>query len=397
LLHNPGTLRNIAPLTDKEMALRSLRRALLAVCILTTFTPAARAEVVFDGVAAGDVSNTDAILWTRADNDSSTTNLTAQVATDQGFANIVVTLGGTTRADSDFTLKLLASGLAANTRHYYRFLAPSGVLSPTGQFATAPAPSQRAAVKFGFSGDADGRFRPYHSIANLAAQKPDFFVFLGDAMYETASTGSPAVPLISAPTTDPTQLSEALKAYDKKYLENVLGVDPATGRPSTSGQQSLQPMLAATGSYTLLDNHELGNRPLQSGGAPPSAPPETTDPAFDVNTTGSYDNKTAAFQTIEKSFLDFHPTRASILGDPAGGYTLSGPQARHPPTHGATARRRSISRSNGAPTASTFRPTTAATVTSVWRSPATAARSTIPGRAPTTQAGQCSARRSCSG
>jgi hypothetical protein len=185
-------------------------------------------------------------------------------------------------------------------------------------------------VKFGFSGDADGRFRPYPSIANLATQKLDFFVFLGDAMYETASTGSPAVPVISGPTVDPTQLSEGLKAYDNKYLENVLGVDPATGRPSASGQQSLQPMLAATGSYTLLDNHELGNRSLQSGGAPPSAPPETTDPAFDVNTTGSYDNKTAAFQTVEKSFLDFHSTRAALLGDPAGGYTLSGPQVTAP-------------------------------------------------------------------
>ena len=185
-------------------------------------------------------------------------------------------------------------------------------------------------MKFGFSGDADGRFRPYPSIANLATQKLDFFVFLRDAMYETASTGSPAVPVISGPTVDPTQLSEGLKAYDNKYLENVLGVDPATGRPSASGQQSLQPMLAATGSYTLLDNHELGNRSLQSGGAPPSAPPETTDPAFDVNTTGSYDNKTAAFQTIEKSFLDFHPTRAALLGDPAAGYTLSGPQVTAP-------------------------------------------------------------------
>ncbi len=85
------------------MALRSLRRALLAVCILATLTPAARAEVVFDGVAAGDASSTDAVLWTRADNGGSTTNLTAQLATDQGFANIVATLGGTTRVDSDFT------------------------------------------------------------------------------------------------------------------------------------------------------------------------------------------------------------------------------------------------------------------------------------------------------
>jgi len=303
---------------------------LLALFILATLIPPARAEVVFDGVAAGDPSSTDAILWTRADNGGSTTRLTAQVATDQGFANIVATLSGTTGPDSDFALKLLASGLAANTRYYYRFLASSGVVSAIGQFATAPAPDQRAAVKFGFSGDADGRFRPYPSIANLPAQKLDFFIFLGDAMYETASTGSPAVPLMTGETTDPTQLEAGLKAYDKKYLENMLGVDPATGQPSASGQQSLQPMLAATGSYTLLDNHELGNRSLQSGGAPPSAPQETTDPAFDVNTTGSYDNKAPAFRSVEKAFLDFHPTRSSISGDPVKGFALSGPRVSAP-------------------------------------------------------------------
>ena len=312
------------------MALPSLRRALLAVCILATLTPAARGEVAFDGVAAGDPSSTDAILWTRADNGGNTTSLTAQVATDQAFANIVAALDGTTRSDSDFILKLPASGLAANTRYYYRFLAPGGVVSPVGQFVTAPAPNQRAAVKFGFSGDADGRFRPYPSIANLPAQKLDFFIFLGDAMYEIPSTGSPAVPVVSGETTDAAQLEEALKAYDRKYMENMLGVDPATGHPSVSGQQSLQPMLAATGSYTLLDNHELGNRSLQSGGAPPSAPPDTTDPAFDVNATRSYDNKTPAFRTVEKAFLDFHPTRSSISGDPVKGYTLSGPRVSAP-------------------------------------------------------------------
>jgi hypothetical protein len=246
LAYNSGILRNIASLTDKEMALPMLRRALLAVCIVTTLAAAARGEVVFEGVAAGDPSSTDAIVWTRADSGGSTTSLTAQVATDQGFANIVATLGGTTGSDSDFTLKLLASGLAANTRYYYRFLAPSGGVSPTGQFVTAPAPNQRAAVKFGFSGDADGHFRPYPSIANLPGQKLALFLFPGDAMYETASTGSPAVPLIIGETTDPGQLEEGLKAYDRKYMENMLGVDPASGHPIASGQQSLQPMLAAT-------------------------------------------------------------------------------------------------------------------------------------------------------
>ena len=111
-------------------------------------------------------------------------------------------------------------------------------------------------------------------------------------------------------------LATALTAYNQKYLNNVLGVDP-TGHPSSVGQQSLQPMFAATASYTLLDNHELGNRSLQSGGAPPNAPQGTPDPAFDVNNTGTYNNKTLAFQTIEKSYLDYHPARAAITRAPA--------------------------------------------------------------------------------
>ena len=119
------------------MALPSLRRTLLAVFILAALIPTARAEVVVGSVAAGDASSTDAILWTRADSGGRIADLTALVATDADFANIVATLSGTTSADSDFTLKLRAAGLTANTRYYYRFLAPGGVTSPTGQFTTA--------------------------------------------------------------------------------------------------------------------------------------------------------------------------------------------------------------------------------------------------------------------
>ena len=312
------------------MILRSLHCAVVAATFLAAVASEARPAVIFDGVAAGDVTSTDAILWARADDGGNTTRLTAQIATDPGFTNIVSALDGTTTAASDFTLKLDATGLTSNTRYYFHFVTPDGIASPTGQFTTAPMPSEKVDVRFGFSGDADGRFRPYLSIANIASQKLNYFIFLGDTMYETPDAGSLAVPTITGETTDPASLSRALAAYNQKYLNNVLGVNAANGQPALTGQQSLQPMLAATGTYTLIDNHELGNRSLQSGGAPLTATQGTTDPAFDVNKTGSYNNKTLAFQTIEKSYLDYHPTRASIVGSPATGYILAGPQVAAP-------------------------------------------------------------------
>jgi alkaline phosphatase D len=318
----------------REPAIRraaDARWVTFAVVVALAVAPAvASAAVAFDGVAAGDPSSTDAILWTRVANGGDSTELVAQIATDPGFNNIAATLRGNTGADSDFTLKLDATGLSANTHYYYRFIAPDGATSQTGQFTTAPTATQKVDVKFGFSGDADGRFRPYPLIATLASQQLNYFVFLGDTMYETASKGSASVPTITGQTSNADELATALTAYNQKYLNNLLGVSPATGLPSTTGQQSLQPMLVATGTYTLIDNHELGNRSLQSGGAPPTAPQGTADPRFDVNMTDGYNNKTAAFRTVEKSYLDYHPTRQSITGTAATGYTLTGPQLSAP-------------------------------------------------------------------
>jgi hypothetical protein len=40
-------------------------------------------------------------------------------------------------------------------------------------------------------------------------------------MYETASTGSPAVPVVTEQTTDPTALSNAITAYNQNYLIGI--------------------------------------------------------------------------------------------------------------------------------------------------------------------------------
>ena len=288
----------------------------IAACLLAFSLPAS-AAVTFDAVAAGDMSGTDTILWTRATDAGGATAVTAQVATDAAFRAIVWSGTGTTAAENDFTLKLNPTGLLPGTRYFYRFAADT--VSETGRFRTAPAPDRTDPVTFGFSGDADGRFRPYPSVAALPSHDLDFFIFLGDTIYETASglepTVSPAVPIL-APTSTPEECRAALAVYYRKYLENVSGVS-ATGAIDASGPRGLASMFAATGMYSLLDNHELGNASLQSGGAPlallTGRNPATT-PAFDANMTGTFHNQTTAFMTMEKAFFDYHPTRAGMAG-----------------------------------------------------------------------------------
>ena len=313
------------------------RSRLLAASILGAgaLAPAgfAQATPYFNGVATGDMTAQDAILWTRADNGGAATNLTAQVSTNAAFTQIVWTGAGNTVATNDYTLKLAATGLSGNTHYFYRFT-DGAISSQTGQFTTTPAANQRVAYKFGFTGDGDGNFRPFPSMNNFGtAANPgsvglNSFVFLGDTMYETASPGSPVVPLLK-PSSTAAQSAAALVAYDTKYLENISGVS-TSGVASPVGQQGLKSFLAAQGTYTLLDNHELGNKQLQSGGAPLAAASPNANPIYDANVTGSYNNATVGSLTTEKSFFNYHPTANDIQGTPTGGLTITGPIVNAP-------------------------------------------------------------------
>lgn len=304
-----------------------------AVMLALVAAVPAHAATLFNGVAAGDADEHSAVLWTRAKDGDRAVALVAQVAADPAFHDIVASLPGATVLANDYTLKLLAEALPSGRAYYYRFRAEDGTLSPVGRFFTAPPPNQPAEVTFGFSGDADGRFRPYPSIRDIARHRMQFFVFLGDTMYETASgTGagiSPAVPTLT-PASSAADAQRALPDYDRKYLENRTGVAPG-GAMTGAGQLGLQPMFAATAIYTLLDNHELGNASLQSGGAPASLlASRTTDPSLDVNRTGAFVNRSVAFRTVEKAFFNYHPTRADVQGTPETGLRFSGPVVQAP-------------------------------------------------------------------
>ncbi len=246
-------------------------------------------SVAFTGVAAGDATTADAIVWTRAVDTSlpaAATTLTAQVSTSSSFTS-PVTLTVSTDPAADFTAKLDFASLTAGTQYYYRFVGPGGETSGTGKFKTAPTPSTAAPLHFAFSGDNDGLIRPYALASTIPAQNLDFYVNLGDTIYENASNlttsgahngaswlNSPSVTLSNdslsfngiprafIPAGTPFATQAQLRAdYAKKYRENFLPVN-------TGGQASLKDLYAAQGNYTTWDNHELGNRKYIDGGAP---------------------------------------------------------------------------------------------------------------------------------
>src|SRR5262249_54336499 len=132
----------------------------------------------------------------------------------------------------------------------------------------------------------------------------DYFVWLGDTIYETAS-GVQGTPNFS-PAVNPTP---NLTEYWRKYREQFLPV-------STGPYAGLTNFFDATGHYTLLDNHELGNRQFINGGAPANAPFNTIDPQFDVNTTGTYMHNTAGYRTLLQAYDDYQPVRVATVSAP---------------------------------------------------------------------------------
>lgn len=260
--------------------------------------------IAFSGVAAGDMGVADAVLWTRvfdpATGRPARASITAQLATERDFRNIRHAWKGATDPERAGTVKIEATGLRSHTRYFYRFVSDEGLVSPTGRFTTAPRANERAAVRFAFSGDAHGGYRPYPLVRGFGELDLDYFVFLGDTVYEHASQGSPvtADPFISP--------AQALADYRRKYLENIAPVKP-------SGFPGLREMYAAQGNYTLLDNHELGNKQFVSGGAPPGDPPgkgvDAASPENDVNGSCSFINRTPGFTALLQAYLDFQPVR----------------------------------------------------------------------------------------
>ena len=164
-------------------------------------TPPKDSDFFPQSIASGDPRPDGVILWTRVlDAAKATADLTVtlQLATDEAFANLLQLDGKSgkdlpARAGQDHCVKVRLAGLAAGKLWFYRFsyaTAGKTYTSRTGRFKTAPAADEDVAVKFAVASCQDFNGKYYNSYARMLLEDLDFFVHLGDYVYET--TGNPS-------------------------------------------------------------------------------------------------------------------------------------------------------------------------------------------------------------
>jgi phosphodiesterase/alkaline phosphatase D-like protein len=194
------------------------------------------------GVGAFEIGQDRAILWTHvvpANPDTDTVVFRVEVATDAAFSNIVRHQAVHAKSKHDFTTRVLMTGLSPATQYHYRFVAPAtGAESPPGAFRTSPVDNDGSPTRFVVSGDSNlGYTGPlgldFHVLSAAAAEDPDFFVFFGDTIY--ADSG--ILPGGDAFTLD-----------EYREVHRLTRADP-----------HMQALLAATGTFSGWDDHEVRN------------------------------------------------------------------------------------------------------------------------------------------
>ena len=184
-----------------------------------------------EGVAAGDVTSTSAVLWTRARGGD---NVIVDVARDESFAQIERSFAVQTSSASDYTLKAKVEGLTPNTHYVYRFRAGTAT-SDLGTFVTAPDPAASRPLRFVFAGDADGSkhsdgtpiYNHFEVLDAAAKANPDFSLFFGDTIYG-----------------DRPPAARTVDDYRAKYKQN-------------RGYDAMRAFLAAAATYNTWDDHEV--------------------------------------------------------------------------------------------------------------------------------------------
>jgi alkaline phosphatase D len=208
------------------------------------------------GVASGDPTQNAVILWTRISPVDITLDreipVTWEVATDISFNGLVTRGEAMVGSKTDYTLKIDAVSLQANTTYYYRF-SSGRVTSDVGRTKTLPE-GDVSSVKLAVVSCANypaGFFNTY----DLAAQQRDIDVVLhlGDYIYEYGRGG---------------YATENAARLGREVLpegELLTLADYRTRYAQYRGDDSLQKLHGAAPFICVWDDHEISNDTYISG------------------------------------------------------------------------------------------------------------------------------------
>jgi alkaline phosphatase D len=145
------------------------------------------------GVASGDVSRDRAVIWSRADRPA---RMFVEYSTTERFENVRRVPGSAALETSDFTSRVVLTGLPEGQRIFYRVLFQDLAdirrwsLPAPGSFSTPPSAGRARNVTLAWSADTVGQGwginTPWGGLRlfeTMRAAEPDIFIHCGDTIY----------------------------------------------------------------------------------------------------------------------------------------------------------------------------------------------------------------------
>ena len=207
------------------------------------------------GVASGDPTQTQVIIWTRVTTEASYVDVSWQVSATEDFSSIEQSGTFATDTSRDFTVKVDVQNLNPNTQYYYRFMVgeASSIVGITQTLPEGSVDKASMAVVSCANYPA-GYFNVYKEILEQH-QKASFDVVLhlGDYIYEYGAGGY-ASEDAAALGREPSKGTECitLDDYRKRYAQYRQDED-------------LQALHAALPMIAIWDDHELANDAWKEG------------------------------------------------------------------------------------------------------------------------------------
>jgi alkaline phosphatase D len=161
--------------------------------VRSRFDARERRDLYPEGVASGDPTDDSVILWTRRPFPrGDDARLFIEVSEDEAFNRVVVSESTMVSRGSDWTARVLVTGLRARRVYWYRFVDEERAQSRVGRTITAPSNDDPHSVRFAFVSCQNENMGAQHAYRRMIFEdaraeerdRIDFVLHLGDFIYE---------------------------------------------------------------------------------------------------------------------------------------------------------------------------------------------------------------------